>query len=182
MPGTADRSERRAGPSPGAHGAGPVVPGPIERLTRALALAGGGFLLVAVVITLASVIGRYGFGRPVPGDYELVEIICAVGIFLFFPYTHSSDSNISARFFTSGLSEGKQRALDVVHDIVFTGIAGILTWRLSVGLIDKFSTGEATILIRIPFWWAYSFAVLSMALLTLVCLARIASAIGAVRR
>ncbi len=156
--------------------------GTMEVLTRALALAGGAFLLVATGITLASVIGRYGFGAPVQGDYELVEITCAVGVFLFFPYTHAVDGNISADFFTAGLSARQRRVLDSGNDVVFTIVALLLTWRLTAGLMEKFASGETTILIRIPLWWAYSVAVLSMFLLTIVCLMRVIAGIGALRR
>jgi TRAP-type C4-dicarboxylate transport system permease small subunit len=150
--------------------------------TRALALAGGAFLVVATVITLVSVIGRYGFGQPVPGDYELVEITCAVGVFLFFPYTQAVSGNIAAEFFTAGLSKEWRRVLDTGNDIVFTLVAILLTWRLAVGLLEKFASGETTILIRIPLWWAYSVAVLSMFLLAIVCLMRVVVGIGALRR
>jgi TRAP-type C4-dicarboxylate transport system permease small subunit len=134
------------------------------------------------VLTVASVTGRYGFGTPVPGDYELVEIICAVAIFLFFPYTHATDGNISAEFFTSGLSLRHRRILDAVHDVVFAVIAAMLAWRLGHGLVDKFHSGDMSILIHIPLWWAYSFAVLSMALLAVICVWRIVAVIGMLRR
>ena len=169
--------------SGGAHAPEPPTGGAtIKRLTRTLALAGGALLLVAMLVTIVSVVGRYGFSQPVPGDYELVELICAIGVFLFFPYTHAVNGNISALFFTSRLPDRYQRVLDLIHDVIFTLVAAMLTWRLAVGLADKFSTGEASIMIRIPFWWAFSFAVLSMALLTIVCLWRIFAGIGALRR
>jgi TRAP-type C4-dicarboxylate transport system permease small subunit len=159
-----------------------VAWGSMGILTRVLALAGGAFLVAATVITLVSVIGRYGFGAPVQGDYELVEITCAVGVFLFFPYTHAVDGNITADFFTAGFSAQKRRILDSGNDVIFTLVAILLTWRLSAGLMEKFASGETTILIRIPLWWAYSVAVLSMVLLTIVCLMRVIAGIGARRR
>ncbi len=155
---------------------------PWKPRTRTLALAGGAFLLVATVITLVSVIGRYGFGKPVPGDYELVEITCAVGVFLFFPYTHAVNGNITAEFFTAGLPARWRRVLDIVNDAVFALVAMVLAWRLSSGLLEKFASGETTILIGIPLWWAYSVAVLSMSLLAVVCLLRVIAGIGALRR
>lgn len=154
----------------------------VEHVTRWLAFVGGGLLLVAVVLTLISVVGRYGFSHPLPGDYEIVELICAIGVFFFFPYTHATGSNITAEFFTSGLSERWKRILDVFHDVIFALVAALLTWRLIAGLTDKFHNGETSILVGIPLWWAYSFAVLSMALLTVVCLWRIAVGIGALRQ
>jgi TRAP-type C4-dicarboxylate transport system permease small subunit len=151
-------------------------------VTRALALVGGVFLLLAIAITLMSVIGRYAFGMPVPGDYELIEITCAVGVFLFFPYTQAVNGNIAAEFFTSGLSERWRRILDIGNDVIFTLVAMLLTWRLAAGLVEKFDSGASTVLIGIPFWWAYSVAVLSMFLLVVVCLIRVVTGLGALRR
>lgn len=154
----------------------------LEIITRGLAFAGGSLLIVAIVITLVSVIGRYGFGKPVPGDYELIEITCAIGVFLFFPYTHAIGGNIAAEFFTTGLPKRWQRILDTGNDVTFTFVAMLLTWRLACGLLDKFATGETSILIRIPLWWAFSVAVLSMFLLTIVCLMRVIAGPGAERQ
>lgn len=151
-------------------------------VTRALALVGGVFLLLAIAITLMSVIGRYAFGMPVPGDYELIEITCAVGVFLFFPYTQAVNGNIAAEFFTSGLSERWRRILDIGNDVIFTLVAMLLTWRLAAGLVEKFDSGASTVLIGIPFWWAYSVAVLSMFLLVVACLIRVVTGLGALRR
>jgi TRAP-type C4-dicarboxylate transport system permease small subunit len=153
----------------------------IERFTRWLAVGGGLLMMVAIVVTLVSVIGRYALGAPVPGDYELIELICAVGIFLFFPYAHATGSNIVVRFFTVHLAQRRRRALDLVHEFVFTAVAALLAWRLAIGLAEKFDTGESTMLIRVPFWWPYSFAVASMILLFVVCVARIVAGIKARR-
>ena len=156
--------------------------GVLGALTRGLAFVGGLFLLATIVITLVSVTGRYAFGAPVPGDYELVEITCAIGVFLFFPYTQAIGGNIVAEFFTAGLPALGRRLLDVVNDVVFALVAMTLTWRLYGGLVDKYTTGETSILIGIPLWWAYCVAVASMALLSVVCWARAAVGAGAMRR
>jgi TRAP-type C4-dicarboxylate transport system permease small subunit len=154
----------------------------IEQATRLLALCGGAMVTVAILITLVSVVGRYGFGMPVPGDYELLETICAVGTFLFFPYAHATDSNIVVKFFTTSLPARQQRGLDLVHDVIFAAVAALLAWRLGIGLIGKFHSAESTMLIRIPYWWPYSFAVASMVLLCIVCIARSLAGIQAMRQ
>ena len=154
----------------------------IERLTRFLALTGGLLMLVAIAITLVSVVGRYGFGAPVPGDYELVELICAVGVFLFFPYAHATSSNIVVEFFTVRVPPRHRRILDLAHDVVFSAVAALLAWRLGIGLMQKFENGESTLLIRVPFWWSYSFAVVSMILLCVVCIARIVAGLRTLRQ
>jgi len=149
---------------------------------RWLAMAGAAVLLASVLVTIISVTGRYGFGMPVPGDYELVEILCGVAVFLFFPYTHAAQGNITAEFFTAALPERYRVALDVFHDLVFALAAAILAWRLGHGFADKFASGETSIMIRIPLWWGYGVAVLSMGLVALVCLWRITRGIRALWR
>ena len=169
-------------PEQGSHDLENRISGIVERFTRWLALIGGGLLVVAIIITLISVIGRYSFSYPLPGDYEIVEIVCAIGVFLFFPYTHATNSNITVEFFTLALPERFKRILDTVHDVIFTLVAALLTWRVSIGLAGKYHSGETSVLIGIPLWWAYCFVVLSMALLTIVCLWRTVIGIGALRR
>ena len=160
-----------------------TVPEPIVlRTARWLAFAGGVLLLVAIAVTIASVAGRYALARPVPGDYELVEMICAVGVFLFLPYTHAAGGNIRADFFTSALPPRWQRRLDLVHELVFALIALALVWRVGAGFANKYSSGEVSILIGIPKWWAYGFAVLSMVLLAAVGFWRAARTIVELRR
>lgn len=185
-PGPAGGADRRAAHGHAAQEALDLatVPGgrALQRLTRALALIGGVLLLAAVGVTLVSVTGRYALNAPVPGDYELVEIICAVAVFLFFPFTHSVGGNITAEFFTSGLPLRWRRMMDIVHDTIFALLAALLTWRLGHGLADKFANGDSTILIQIPFWWAYSFAVACLALLTVVCALRVVAGVTALRR
>lgn len=173
--GTAERPELRPPPvdDSGHHGEQLAINPVIARLTRWLALGGGALMLVTIAVTLLSVIGRYGFNAPVPGDYEIVELVCAVGIFLFFPYAHATGSNIVVEFFTLGVSQRRRHAFDAVHEIIFAGVAALLAWRLSIGLVEKFHNGEATALVRVPFWWSYSLAVASMVLLSIVCLARL---------
>lgn len=154
----------------------------IERLTKALALFGGLLLLAAIVLTLFSVAGRYLLGKPVPGDYELVEIGCGVAVFLFFPYTHAVGSNISAEFFTSGLPLAYRRFLDLVHDLIFFLLGILLTWRMTHALAEKFASGETSILVGLPLWIAYAVGVFSLALLTIVCLLRVLAGLAALRR
>ena len=154
----------------------------LERLTRALALVGGVLLLAAVALAIVSITGRYTLGLPVPGDYELVELICAVAVFLFFPFTHAMGANLTAEFFTSGLPRRWQTALDVVHDAIFALVAALLAWRLGHGMVDKYHNGDMSLLIQVPLWWPYTVAVACMWLLSIVSLWRVAAGVGALRR
>ena len=74
--------------------------GLLERLARRLALAGGLLLVGVMGMTVVSVLGRYLFNAPVPGDYEITELAIGIAVFAFFPYCHSSNANIVVELFT----------------------------------------------------------------------------------
>ena len=159
--------------------AGPATPGPdssagrglgaaLERLARAFALAGGILLLAVMGMTVASVLGRHLLGAPVPGDYELTELACGIAVFAFFPWCHVTNANVVVEFFTSRLRPRHRAALDSVHSVVFTIMAGTIAWRLFVGAARKLRDGETTLFLAIPIYWAYIPALVAAGLLSAV--------------
>lgn len=129
----------------------------------------GGILLAGVMgMTVASVLGRLLFGTPVPGDYELTELACGIAVFAFFPYCHVTNANMVVDFFTSRLHPQHRAALDSVHSIAFTVMAGVIAWRLFVGALRKLQDGETTLFLAIPVYWAYIPALIAAGLLTVV--------------
>ncbi|MXW47299.1 MAG: TRAP transporter small permease [Gammaproteobacteria bacterium] len=138
------------------------------RIARALALAGGFLLIGVVAMTGISVLGRYLFNAPIPGDYEITELACGVAIFAFFPYCQVSNANIVVKFFTGFMHPRYRTVLDTVHSLVFAAVAALIAWRLFVGGIHKFADGETTIFLGIPVWLGYFFALPGAVLLTVV--------------
>jgi TRAP-type C4-dicarboxylate transport system permease small subunit len=65
-----------------------------------------------------------------------------------------------------------QRLLAVVAETLFLVVAGLMTWRLYHGLLDKRRYMETSMLLDIPLWWGYIGGLVGFALLTLVCLYR----------
>ena len=154
----------------------------LERLTRALALAGGIVLAGVMVMTVASILGRHLFGTPISGDYELTELACGIAVFAFFPYCHATNANVVVDFFTSRLRPRHRAVLDAVHGFAFTVMAGLLAWRLFVGGLRKLDDGETTLFLEIPLHWAYFLALIPAGLLTAVCLVVIHRHLQALRR
>ena len=140
----------------------------IEKLARAFALAGGILLIGVMGMTVASVLGRHLFGMPVPGDYELTELACGIAVFAFFPYCHVNNANVVVDFFTSRLHPRHRAALDSLHGMAFTVMAGVIAWRLFVGGMRKLQDGETTLFLSIPIHWAYFPALVGAGLLTAV--------------
>lgn len=179
----ATNEEARAPPS----GPSPYAPGfrlseALERLARTVALAGGMLLVAVMGMTIASVLGRYLFNAPIPGDYELTELACGIAVFAFFPWCHVRNANIVVDFFTSGMRPRHRAALDAIHAIVFTGVAGLLTWRLFVGGAYKLADGETTLFLAIPVHFAYFPALAGAGLLTAVAALAVHRHVRALRR
>lgn len=143
--------------------------GRLEQLTRVVALAGGLLLIGVMGMTVVSVIGRYLFNAPVPGDYEITELAIGIAVFAFFPYCHLTNANIVVELFTGRMPPRVREALDAVHNVTFAIVAGLIAWRLFVGALHKLDDGETTVFLGIPVHWAYFSALLGAGLLTVVC-------------
>ncbi len=141
----------------------------LERLTRSVALAGGLLLVGVMGMTVVSVLGRYLFNAPLPGDYEITELAIGIAAFAFFPYCHISNANIVVELFTGKMPARWKAALDAVHNITFAIVAGLIAWRLFIGGMHKFADGETTMFLGIPIHWAYFSALMGAGLLTVVC-------------
>ena len=77
----------------------------IDKIGRALflisfllALFGGFTLLIMVCVNVVSIFGRVLFSSPLLGDFELVEMGCAVAIFSFLPLCHLKKWKCDCRF------------------------------------------------------------------------------------
>ena len=182
-------NRRRTGKTTGTPSRDPVPRSPgrqfgafLEYLAKVMALAGGAVLAGVMGMTVVSVFGRYAFGAPIPGDYEITELACGVAIFAFLPYCHIRHGNIVVGFFTNGMRSRHKAMLDTVHNIVFAFVAGLITWRMFVGAIQKFTDGETTMFLGIPLYWAYFPALVGAGLLTAVCVMMACSCLRVLKR
>ena len=142
----------------------------LTKICQIVAATGGMILIAVMLITVTSIIGRALFGRPLPGDFELVELGCALAIFAFLPYCHITRGNIVVDFFTAKASTITTTILALVGDVLFMLIAAIVTWRLALGGLDLLAFGEETMVLRLPRWWAFVFILPASALLVVVCI------------
>lgn len=145
----------------------------VERLLTLLASSfavfGGLVLTALILMTVISIIGRSLFNTPIPGDFELVEIGCAVAVFSFLPYCQLIRGNVVVDFFTARAQPRTKAILDMAGNLIYTGIAALLTWRLALGGMDLKRYNESTMVLQAPIWWGFVPVVIGSGLLTLVC-------------
>ena len=138
-------------------------------ICRYFAIFGGFILLTAALISILSIFGRVVFSSPILGDFELVEIACAVAIGSFMPLCHIKNGNVIVDFITAKLSENKINLLDSISSLIFGVVALFFTSRMILGAKDMYVYQEETMLLAFPVWLPFLPVIASFFLLTICC-------------
>ena len=137
----------------------------VELIARVLALAGGAVLLCIIVLTCVSIIGRalvpfdIGVG-PIRGIYDMTEIGMAAAIFAFLPWAQFNEAHARVDLFQPVMPKSMDRFLDFAFNLAMLVVAAVGTWRLYLGMQDKLSFGETTLIAQIPVWQGYAASLL----------------------
>ena len=133
-------------------------------LTKGFALGGGLVLIALTVMSLVSVIGRAAFAKPLPGDYELIQIGSAVAVAAFLPLCQMRGGHVLVDFFTANSPPALRARLDTLGALL-VGIAGaVFAWRLTANALDLSRANDQTTILGIPTWYAVALMVPSFAL------------------
>lgn len=154
----------------------------LRRATEAWALLGGLLLLAIALMTSYSAGAGWLVGKPLPGDVELVEMLTAVSVFMFLPYCQIAGANVTADLFTAGASPRTVARLELLGAVVALAFSVLLLWRMYLGLLDYRQYVETTTILKIPIWYAYLPALLSLVLLAAAAADTVRGALRRARR
>lgn len=151
----------------------------VDKFARMFALLGGAVLSLLIILTCLSILGRSlnsilhsdflqsllpgvasallatGVG-PINGDFELVEAGMAFAIFAFLPLCQLHGAHASVDIFTAQLPYRVNRLLRLIIELVFAAIIILIAWQHFLGMQSKQGSGETTLLLQFPVWWAYA--------------------------
>lgn len=89
-------------------------------------------LFAMMALTVVDVAGRYLFARPVPGAFELTQILLALLIFTGLPLVSARNGHVTIsladRWFGARAGKIRDRAVALLCALV----AGVIAWRLWV--------------------------------------------------
>jgi TRAP-type C4-dicarboxylate transport system permease small subunit len=142
----------------------------LNKLAIIMAFVGGLVLLLIILINFISILGRLLFSKPLVGDFELVEMGCAIAIFMFMPICQLRKGNIIIDFFTFKVCERKKLFLDSFNNLVFSVVAMFFAWRMIYGALDMIKYNEETMLLQLSVWVPFLPAIFSFILVGLICL------------
>jgi TRAP-type C4-dicarboxylate transport system permease small subunit len=133
-----------------------ILSGTATAVAKALALMGGAVLIGLIAVTCISIIGRaLGIGT-IRGVYDFTEIGMAAAVFAFLPWCQLKGGHATVELFTPMFARGFNNLLTLTFDALMLFVAVIGTWRLYVGMLDKQSYGETTLIAQIPLWQGYA--------------------------
>jgi TRAP-type C4-dicarboxylate transport system permease small subunit len=132
-----------------------------------LAILGGLLSCAMAALVTVSVAGRYLLAWPVPGDYDIIGIMCGCAIFAFLPYCQLKRGNVLADFFTQRATPRAKAALDAFGNCLFLTAAVLFTWRLYFGMLEMRQSSEQIAAFAFYRWWTLPFDIFCM--LVLIC-------------
>jgi len=162
----------------------------LKRATRWLAYFGGIVLTASAIMTVISIAGRamikFGLG-PIPGDFELVELSCAVAVFSFLPWGQFNRGQVTVDILADAFPKRLRVFLGMVGDLALAVAASIIAWRLWLGLGERLPYGsdtlrsllmlgdkpfytETTFILRMPIWYGYALSMVGAAFFAVVCI------------
>jgi len=137
------------------------------RVCEAWAVIGGVIMIALITMSVVSIVGRKLFATIVPGDLEVLQMGTAVAVAAFLPYCQARDRHLRVDFFTIKMSRRKRALLDAFGAILLAATSALIAWRTAVAAIDSYHSGEVSLMLGWPTWYAIAGIVPSFVLLTL---------------
>ncbi len=128
----------------------------LNKTCRIFAICGGITLVLTALMSLASIVGRSLFDKPILGDYELVQMMSAIAVAMSMPFCQMIRGHIIVDFFTAGLPAKVNCKLDIVASVVMAAAGFLFAWRVSIGMMELRSNGNGSMLLNLPTWWGYA--------------------------
>jgi TRAP-type C4-dicarboxylate transport system permease small subunit len=142
----------------------------------AFALLGGLIVGLVAGVTVVSVVGRWAFATPIPGDVELVQLGTASALALFLPYCQLHGSDLIVDIFTVRSGSALHRWLDAFARVVAAAVLALLAVRAAWGVESLRAASETSMVLGVPLWLAYAPMVPSLALAAVVALLHLRAA------
>ncbi len=137
-------------------------------LSRSLGILAAVVLFFMMMLTFVDVIGRYLFSLPVPGGFEITEMMMATLIFAGLPLVTARKEHVTIDLFDHFIPSMMRRPRDGMMHLFCAVMMGAITWRLSVKAAETVEYGDVTAILNIPMWPMTYFMVIMSAATTVV--------------
>lgn len=121
-------------------------------LSRIINSVGLGILVVMMILTAADVTLRYVFNRPIPGSYELTQLMMAVLVAFTLAYTQLRKGHVNVDLVISRFSPRAQAVIYTITYFLGLGIFSLITWRSILYAGNLWQGGFTTSALLIPIY------------------------------
>jgi TRAP-type C4-dicarboxylate transport system permease small subunit len=146
----------------------------LDQMVRAVALYGGGSLLLALMaLTVLDVVRRYGFNAPIYGARDVAKLMLLCLLAFSVAYSARTGGQVAIELFSQRLAPSLRRVLAIAVRLTAIPLLVILTWQLIDSGINAGRFGEASLALLLPFAPFYAILALGMGLYALVLLVEV---------
>jgi len=127
----------------------------IIRGARVISLIGLVGLLVLSVITVGEVLLRWLFKYPIPGVYDLSQLVVIIVIASCLPLVCAERNHITVRLLGTVLGKRANDLLEAFGALITMIIFGLMAWQLWIYASELAASNQTTWLILMPVspWW-----------------------------
>ncbi len=119
------------------------------RADAVLGIAASVLLFGMMLLTFADVVGRYLFNRPIPGSFEVTELLLLVLIFAGLPLVSHADEHVTMDFIDRVLPASVVAIWVRVMHAVCAAIMFFLAWQIWIKAGKIAAYGDTTDVLRI---------------------------------
>lgn len=122
-------------------------------------------LFVIVALIFVDVILRYVFNNPIPGQQELAELSTVVVVYFGLPWATRIRSHVRVEPITGKFPPSVRSILYGILDFIIVAFMVLMAWKVFAQANFLTTTpGNATLILRIPYFYIYYVASIGAAL------------------
>ncbi len=137
-------------------------------LDKALGFLAASVLMLLMIITFIDVLGRYLFSAPLPGAFELTEIMMAMLIFAGLPLVSRANQHVTVNLIVGILSPIILHLQRMITQAIMAVVLAVMAWRMWIKAEEMLEQGDETAYLLLPIAPVAFFMTLMMAVSTLI--------------
>jgi TRAP-type C4-dicarboxylate transport system permease small subunit len=134
----------------------------------------GGFaatlLFSLMILTLADVVGRYGFNAPVNGSFEVTELLLAAIIFSALPLVSARDGHITVDLIDAFVPRFIAWVRDVIIALATSVILAGISYKVWHKALESIRYGDQTAMLLLPTAPVFFFISIAVGISSLIAL------------
>lgn len=128
----------------------PTVRQPLYRAAGAIGAVTAALLVAMVLLTTVDVAGRYFFGRPLPGAFEITELAMGAMVFASLPLVTLRRQHVTVDLLANAVPQRWRGVQSAMLELIVAGCTGVVAWQLARKASHMAAAGETTATLSIP--------------------------------